>query len=73
MTNYRAGAHCRLDHITEAEWGKLPPGLREELTRVLSGRVIGRRLPEVVKELRAREEADLARELVRCVRSEPGV
>jgi len=70
---YKPGAHCRLDYITEAEWERLSSETRARLAEVLSNRVIGRRLPDVVKQLWTVGEAELARELVhRLRRTESG-
>lgn len=65
---YKPGAHCRLDYIREDDWERLAPELRGRVRQVLDKDVVGRRLVDVVKELRARGEMELARDLVQCVR-----
>lgn len=73
MPAFKPGAHCRLDYVTEAQWRTLPPELRARLCGALGEPPLGHRLVNVVKQLRAKRESDLAAELVRYLRpSETG-
>jgi len=73
MPAFKPGAHCRLDYVTEAQWRTLPPELRARLCGALGEPPLGHRLVNVVKQLRAKREGDLAAELVRYLRpSETG-